>query len=345
MKVMLALTLFGAVMQSIARSDTLRCVASAGGSGGVLSALGATQTVPPDACTAETASKQPTAEEKTERNPTSTPSITIASATVTPDLEPPVTRARMQEVIERTLYAHPDVRLILFGEVILGWFGKKGETRAYHESIAEPVPGPSTHFFANLARKHGVYISFGLSEQDEDAIYNTQILLSPGGELVAKHRKFWVFNPAFTPGERVLTTAEVDGAKLAILVCADVRSLALLRQIRRENVDVVLAGLADYGTDTTTSRLIGTFFDAWAFTANRYGKEDSIEWHGLTTITDRWGRLVQSSVEGECVLIQEVPLERSSPLARFVRRMLTPFRTIGLILSMLVRKAWSSLVG
>ena|GEM_PF-1607292 len=345
MKVMLALALFGAIMQSIVQGDVLRCGASAAVSGWSPLSLSATETVPLNRCAAGTASQQAEGEETVARDPAPASSITIASATITPSFEPSLTRAHMQEVIERTLHTHPEVRLILFGEVILGWFGKKGETREYHESIAEPVPGPSTQFFADLARRHGVYISFGLSERDGDAIYNTQVLVSPEGELLAKHRKFWVFNPAFTPGEQGLTLAEVDGAKLAILVCADVRSLGLLRQIRRENVDIVLAALADYGTDASMSEIIGTFFDAWAFTANRCGKEDAIEWHGVTTITDRWGRLVQVSLEGECVLIQEISLERGSSLARFARRMLTPFRTVGLILSMLARRAWASLVG
>lgn len=346
MKLMLAVTLalFGASTQSIVRGNTLRCDASAASPGRGHLLLIETETVPLDKRAAGTASEQAD-KETVARDPEPNSSITIASATITPSLEPSLTRVRMQEVIERTLDAYPEVRVMLFGEVILGWFGKKGETREYHESIAEPVPGPSTQFFADLARERGVYISFGLSERDGEAIYNTQVLVSPEGELIAKHRKFWVFNPAFTPGEQDLTLVEVDGAKLAILVCADVRSLGILRRIRRESVDIVLAALADYGTDVTLSEIIGTFFDAWAFTANRSGKEDAIEWHGMTTITDRWGRVVQASLEGECVLVQEVPLERSSSLARFARRMLTRFRTVGLILSMLARKTWASLVG
>ena len=274
-----------------------------------------------------------------------TSSLTIAAATIAPSPEPSATRERIREVIESTLDAHPDVRLILFGEVILGWFGKKGRTREYHRSIAEPIPGPSTRFIADLAREHGVYGSFGLSERADDAVYNTQVLLSPDGELIASHRKFWVINPAFTAGDRVLTTAEVDGAKVALLICADVRSLSVLREIRKRRVDVVLAGLADYGKDAAMSKIIGTFFDAWAFTANRYGAEDSIRWHGLTTITDRWGRLVQSSVGRECVLVQDVALGSGSAWSRIARRTLVPFRTAGLIVAMIVRKAWSRTAG
>jgi len=272
-------------------------------------------------------------------------SLKVAVATITPSLVPSDTRERIRTVIEDTMAVHPDVRLILFGEVILGWFGKKGHTRAYHQSIAEPVPGPSTRFVGDLACKYGIYISFGLSERADDAIYNTQTLLSPEGQLVAAHRKFWIMNPAFTAGKRTLTTAQVDGAKVALLVCADVRSLRILRAIRKERVDLVLAGLADYGTDPSMSEIIGTFFDAWAVTANRYGVEDAIRWQGLTTMTDRWGRLVQSSIGRECVLIQEIAIGCDSRCSRILRRVLVAFRAMGLLVATVARMAWSRMAG
>ncbi len=272
-------------------------------------------------------------------------SLKVAAATITPSLEPSTTRERIRAVVENTMASHPDVRLILFGEVILGWFGRKGHTREYHQSIAEPIPGPSTGFVGDLAREHGVYISFGLSERADDAIYNTQVLLSPEGELVAAHRKFWIMNPAFTAGKRTLTTAQVDAAKVALLVCADVRSLSILRAIRKQKVDLVLAGLADYGTDPSMSAIIGTLFDAWAITANRYGVEDAIQWQGLTTMTDRWGRLVQWSVSRECVLVQDIEVDCGSPWTRFARRTRVAFRSIGLIVAMVARNTWSKAAG
>jgi len=272
-------------------------------------------------------------------------SLKVAAATITPSLEPSTTRERIRAAVEDTMATYPDVRLILFGEVILGWFGKKGRTRKYHQSIAEPIPGPSTRFVGELAREEGIYISFGLSERDGDAIYNTQVLLTPQGELAASHRKFWIMNQAFTAGQRRLTTAQIDGLKVALLVCADVRSISILRAIRREKVDLVLAGLADYGTDASMSEIIGTFFDAWAITANRYGVEDAIRWQGLTTITDRWGRLMQSSVGRECVLVQEIVAGHDSAYSRITRRILVAFRTVGLIAATIARKVWSRAAG
>jgi len=215
---------------------------------------------------------------------------------MTPDLDPKISRDRMREIVEETKRDYPDVRLIFFGKTILGWFFKNGETQEFHESIAETVPGPTTEFIAELSKVHDVYISFGLSERADEKLYNAQVLISPTGEVIAKHRKFWIRNKVFSPGVQQLTTADVDGITVAILICADARSLKLLRAIRRESVDVVLGSLADYATNVRFNQIAGTFYDAWALVANWYGEEPPVMWHGLISITDPWARLRASGM-------------------------------------------------
>ena len=246
--------------------------------------------------------------------------LSMATVAMTPDLDPEISRQRIGQAVERVIDAHPDVRLILFGETILGWFYRKGETAAYHRRIAEPISGPSAEYVARLAQKHDVYISFGLSERDGDALFNTQLLIDPSGEIIATHRKFWIRNRVFTAGERRLTTAKVDRAHIALLICADARSFWLLRAIRRARVDVVLASLADYGTSLRLNRVLGTFFDAWTIVANRYGEEPPLTWHGLISMTDRLGRLRGSSVGREGFVYQRVPIGQTGPIGRASRR-------------------------
>ena len=231
----------------------------------------------------------------------------------------------MRQIVDE----NPDVRLIHFGETILGWFYVKGETEAYHRRIAEPIPGPSTEFVADLAREHDVYVSFGISERCGEALHNAQVVVDPHGEIVAVHRKFWIRNRVFTPGERALTTVDVDGTKAAILICADARSLSLLRAIRRARIDLVLASLADYGTSLRMNEMLGTFFDAWTVVANRFGEEPPLSWHGLVTITDRLGRLRAHGIGDERYLIQRIPLPAAGALRRRLRRGAAGCRFLG----------------
>jgi len=261
--------------------------------------------------------------------------LSIATVAMTPDLDPRISRERIAGLVRRVVEEHADVRLILFGETILGWFYKKGETEAYHRRIAETIPGPSTEFVARLAREHDVYLSFGLSEKHNGRLYNTQVLIDPNGEIAAVHRKFWTRNRVFTPGERRLTTADIDGVKAAILICADARSLWLLRAIRRARPDVVLASLADYGTNLRLSQMIGAFCDAWTVVANRVGEEPPLTWHGLLTITDPLARMRAHGMGKEQFLYCTIPITRSGPVRRTARRAFVGGKLMVLIVALL----------
>jgi predicted amidohydrolase len=70
-----------------------------------------------------------------------------------------------------------------------------GETLTYpglgkkYLDVAEAVPGPSTDYFGELARKHDLYIVAGLLERDGALVYNVAVLIGPDGKLVGKYRK------------------------------------------------------------------------------------------------------------------------------------------------------------
>jgi predicted amidohydrolase len=246
--------------------------------------------------------------------------LNVATVALMPDPKPGVSLDRIAHTVKEIKQAHPEVRLILFGETILGWFHKKGETAAYHARIAEPIPGPATAFVGNVAREHDVYISFGMTERGGDKLHNAQVLIEPNSGILAVHQKIVLRSRAFEPGDRLLTTAEVDGTRVAILICADVRSLKLVRAIRKFRPDIVLASLADYATDVRMNRMLGTFFDAWTLVANRFGQEEAITWHGLITITDPVGRIMAHSLGREGHLYAAIPLRRRGFLMRTLRR-------------------------
>ena len=69
------------------------------------------------------------------------------------------------------------------------------ETLTYYNAgatpaeVAEPIPGPSTQYFAKLAKQYGMYIVAGLFEKDQYKVYNVAVLLTPEGEIGGKYRK------------------------------------------------------------------------------------------------------------------------------------------------------------
>ena len=267
------------------------------------------------------------------RDLSSKQTLSIATVCMTCDPEPSVNLDRMADVVRCTRRDHPEVRLVFFGETILGWFYRNDETQAYHERIAETIPGPATQAMAELAVAHHVYVSFGMTERGNGGLYNAQVLIDPSGEILAVHRKVKIRNPVFEPGQRPLTTAEIDGVKVALAICADIRHPQVVRQIRRARPAIVLASLADYATGLLLPRMMGTLFDAWTVVANRYGEEAPILWHGLITVTDRMARLRGHHVGSPYVLVHRIPV-RSRNLCglRLLRRGIVGFKLVGLLL-------------
>lgn len=74
--------------------------------------------------------------------------------------------------------------LVVLGETIT--YVRTG--RSYSE-CAESIPGPSTEFFGEQARRHQLHIVVGLLERDQHLVYNVAVLIDPDGKIAGKYRK------------------------------------------------------------------------------------------------------------------------------------------------------------
>ena len=91
--------------------------------------------------------------------------------------------------------------------------------------IAEQVPGPSTQFFGNIAKKHRIYIVAGIYERDGPIIYNTSVLIDRDGNLAGKYRKTCLprgeIQGGITPGND-LPVFDTDFGRIGMMICWDV---------------------------------------------------------------------------------------------------------------------------
>jgi len=128
----------------------------------------------------------------------------------------------------------------------------RGPDDGYRAS-ARPIPGPFTDAFAEVARRHGCWILVGsLAETSADPArpYNTSSLLDPDGAVAAVYRKVHLFDVAVdagpvdlesarvSPGDR-LVVADVDGVKLGLSICYDVRFPELYRELALAGAEVL----------------------------------------------------------------------------------------------------------
>jgi len=95
--------------------------------------------------------------------------------------------------------------------------------------LAEAIPGPSTRFFGELAKKFGVVIVASLFERRASGLYhNTAVVIERDGTIAGTYRKMHIpDDPAyyekfyFTPGDLGFHPIETTVGKLGVMVCWD----------------------------------------------------------------------------------------------------------------------------
>lgn len=95
--------------------------------------------------------------------------------------------------------------------------------------LAEPIPGPSTTFFGELAKELGLVIVTSLFERRAPGLYhNTAVVMDSDGSIAGKYRKMHIpDDPAyyekfyFTPGDLGFHPISTSVGKIGVLICWD----------------------------------------------------------------------------------------------------------------------------
>src|SRR5439155_18960165 len=103
--------------------------------------------------------------------------------------------AAMGKRLSHLMHRFPWVQMVLFSELCA--FGPS----PHH---AQPLPGPAEAAFCEMAARHRIWLVPGsLFERHEDRILNTAPVIDPSGQVIARYRKMFPFQPyetGITPG-------------------------------------------------------------------------------------------------------------------------------------------------
>ncbi|MDY4409780.1 MAG: carbon-nitrogen hydrolase [Prevotella sp.] len=99
----------------------------------------------------------------------------------------------------------------------------------YNFDLAEPIPGPSTAFYGQLAKELGVVLVTSLFERRAAGLYhNTAVVFEKDGSIAGRYRKMHIpDDPAyyekfyFTPGDLGFHPIDTSVGRLGVLVCWD----------------------------------------------------------------------------------------------------------------------------
>ncbi len=200
----------------------------------------------------------------------------------------------------------------------------------------EELPGGPTHrFAARLAGETGVHVHASLYERAEgsDGLgYNTAIVVTPDGELIARTRKLHIPVTAgyhedryFRPGpgdSEAFPLVTLEEAHLGLPTCWDQWFPEVARAYSLEGADVLVYPTAigsepdhpDFDTQPLWEKVIvgnaianGVFMVA----VNRIGEEPPLRFYGSSFICDPYGRkLVQAPRDEPAVLVADLDLDQ-----------------------------------
>ena len=96
-------------------------------------------------------------------------------------------------------------------------------------NLAEPIPGPSTVLYGQLAKELGIVLVTSLFERRAAGLYhNTAVVFEKDGTIAGKYRKMHIpDDPAyyekfyFTPGDLGFRPIDTSVGRLGVLVCWD----------------------------------------------------------------------------------------------------------------------------
>lgn len=157
-------------------------------------------------------------------------------------LDPAVNRAALDDVVD--LAAQAD--LVVLPEAFARDFGEPGADLAPY---AEGLDGPFATRLAEVAGNAVVVAGMFETASGTDRPYNTLVLAGPG--VRATYRKIHLYDSfgyresdTLTAGPLRPVTAQVDGFRLGLMTCYDLRFPELARSLSTEGVDVIVVPAA-----------------------------------------------------------------------------------------------------
>ena len=147
--------------------------------------------------------------------------------------------------VKAALDAQPHSKLVVFPELHL--FGDQDPDLQRAEMLqasAEPLDGPRVAELKQLARDLNIWLVPGsvCERGPEGQLFNTQLVLSPEGELAGYYRKIFPWRPfePYDPGDR-FTTVDLPGiGRVGLNICYDAWYPEVSRQLAWMGAEVIL---------------------------------------------------------------------------------------------------------
>ncbi|AKT39810.1 carbon-nitrogen hydrolase family protein [Chondromyces crocatus] len=207
------------------------------------------------------------------------------------------------------------------------YMGDEDGKRGFAEDL-DAANGPIARRIAEIARSAGVTIvAGGFPERSDDPArpYNTCAVFGADGALRSRYRKIHLFDVETTDGMRYCESAstmagseaqivEIDGLRVGLSICYDLRFPELYRRLSAEGCEVIVVPAAftlltgkDHWLVLLRARAIEA--QAYVVAAAQWGTHPHRRaTFGKSCIIDPWGEVIAQASEGEGVVTAPLDL-------------------------------------
>ncbi|NEA46573.1 carbon-nitrogen family hydrolase [Streptomyces sp. SID10815] len=197
------------------------------------------------------------------------------------------------------------------------------------QAAAETLDGPTYEAMAKAASDAGVWLHAGSIPEcaPEGTVYNTSLVISPAGDLVASYRKIHRFG--FDRGEAVLmgagrepVTVPLPDTTLGLATCYDLRFPELFRSLVDAGAEILVipAGWPERRRAhwTLLARARAVEDQAFVLACGTAGAHAGVPQAGHSIVVDPWGEVLAEAGHDEEVLTVEFdPAEVTATRERF----------------------------
>jgi N-carbamoylputrescine amidase len=212
--------------------------------------------------------------------------------------------------------------------------------------LAEPIPGPSTGFYGEIAAEYGIVLVTSLFERRAAGLYhNTAVVFDRDGSIAGRYRKMHIpDDPAyyekfyFTPGDLGFEPIQTSLGRLGVMVCWDqwypegARLMALKgaelliypTAIGWESTDTPEEKMRQLGAWMTVQRGHAVANGLPVIAVNRVGHEpdpsgqtNGIQFWGNSFVAGPQGEIIYQADHEEKNVVVKVDMERSENVRRW----------------------------
>lgn len=206
--------------------------------------------------------------------------------------------------------------------------------------LAEPIPGPSTRIYGELAKRYGVVIVTSLFERRAAGLYhNTAVVIERDGSIAGRYRKMHIPDDPgyyekfyFTPGDLGFKPIQTSVGKLGVLVCWDQWYPEAARLMALQGAELLIYPTAIGYDSNDTHEEQERQRMAWqtvqrghavanglpVVTVNRCGEENGVAFWGTSFVAGPQGELLyEAPINEEVTKVIEVDMQRSEQVRRW----------------------------